>query len=281
MVWYAWWVGVLIMLGVSGKIVAGAAGKRNFELEALTHIARLSSPSRALETALNTLIAGLKADGIWDNIYAICVQHNVQGESLYDLKGTQDSTNLTGATWSSAGWSLGETTGLMDTQVVPTSSSGMIVVNDNHLMCYLATTLTDTTCYLMGAGSAPLDFISIRYGVNPAGKLSYVGDSWSTQAGANLTITTPGGCCLGSYLSGTSRMRAGSSQTSSSQTPANSTNGSAPIHVGHGNSNLALLPPNPSETFTAWSSGSGLTPTQFNDYYTHIQDYMVTMGWEV
>ena len=109
------------MFGVGGRIAAGATGERHIDPDAQIHFDRLSSPSAALKNALNTLIKGLKSSGVWDNIYAICVQHNIQGESLYDLKGTQDSTNLAGATWSSAGWSLGVTTGLMDTQVTPTA----------------------------------------------------------------------------------------------------------------------------------------------------------------
>ena len=267
------------MLGISGKIVAGAAGKRNFELEALTHIARLSSPSRTLETALNTLIVGLKADGIWDNIYAICVQHNVQGESLYDLKGTQDSTNLTGATWTSAGWSLGNDTGVIDTQVVPTSSSGMVAANDNHLMLYLVTTLTDVNATLMGGSNSLNDHIAVSYGISSALAMAYQGDSFFAGDNARLTITTPSGCVVGSLLANASAIRVGASEATATETPTNPTCGNLSLYVGTSQGALGNIT-TPSETFTAWASGSGLTPQQRLDYYNHIQDYMVTMGWE-
>lgn len=250
-----------------------------FDPDAQTHINRLSSPSSALKTALNTLVVDLKADGIWDNIYAICVQHNIQGESLYDLKGTQDSTNLAGATWSSTGWSLGTTTGLIDTQVVPTASSGIINVNDNHLMCYLATSLTDDSCYLMGSDSGTQSIVTMRYGVGAAGAMIYIGDAWASSVSA-IVIATPSGCCIGSLLSGTSRIRVAASQHSIAITPAAPSTSTNSIYIGQSNGSLGVLPPDPSETFTAWASGGGLTAQQFDDYYTHIQDYMVTMGWE-
>ena len=268
------------MLGISGRIVAGAAGKRNFELEALTHIARLSSPSRALETALNTLIAGLKSDGIWDNIYAICVQHNIQGESLYDLKGTQDSNNLAGATWTSSGWSLGNDTGVIDTQVVPTSSGGVIALNDNHLMVYMATTLTGDGM-IMGGGANTSNQISMMYailGLTPD-TIGYYGDGILHAFTGRITIVDPSGFFVGSLLSGTSAMRVNGTEATIAETSNSSTPGANSLYVGDFNGAFPDLL-NPSETFTAWASGAGLTATQRVDYYNHIQDYMVTMGWE-
>ena len=267
------------MFGVGGRVIAGATGERHIDPDAQIHFNRLSSPSTALKNALNTLIVGLKADGIWDNIYAICVQHNVQGESLYDLKGTQDSTNLTGATWSSAGWSLGNDTGLIDTQVVPTSSSGMVAANDNHLMLYLATTLTDVNATLMGGSNSLNDHIAVSYGISSALAMAYQGDSFFAGDNARLTITTPSGCVVGSLLANASAIRVGASEATATETPTNPTCGNLSLYVGTSQGALGNIT-NPSETFTAWASGSGLTATQRADYYTHIQDYMVTMGWE-
>ena len=265
------------MLGIMSE------SRSRWDADALTHIARLSSPSAALKNALNTLIKGLKTDGVWDNIYAICVQHNVQGESLYDLKGTQDSTNLAGATWSSAGWSLGSTTGVMDTQVTPTSSSGMTVPDDNHLMTYLATSISGDG-QLMGGGASVASQVSMGYGAyNIAlGDIGYCGDSIfnSSADAAHMTIATPSGCIIGSLLSTLSAIRVGGTEaTVTDSTIQNTDNGANSLHVGQANGAFADIL-TPVETFAAWSSGSGLSTSQRAGYYTRIEDYMVTMGWE-
>ena len=137
---------------------------------------------------------------------------------------------------------------------------------------------------LMGGGPITSQQVSLMYGVFGAapGDIGYFGDDIFNSASdtARLTIADPSGCIIGSLLLSLSAARVGGTEaTQTDSVVNNSTNGANSLYVGTANGPFADLI-NPSETFTAWASGSGLTSQQRIDYYNHIQDYMVTMGWE-
>jgi len=180
------------MFGISGKVIAGAAGKRNFDLDALIHLARLTAPSRRLEDALNALIIGLKADDIWAKLDMLCVQHDSQVDSLLDLRGNQDSTTISSPTWSAAGWAI-STAGYLDTQIAYNAAS-YANVGDNHLMVYTSSH-ADTVAHLMAVGSNISQTLALGKSSSSAvfmnmaiNQATYIGDGYFSGNAPEITI---------------------------------------------------------------------------------------------
>jgi len=68
-----------------------------YDADAVAHFARMTSTDSALRNVINDIIVGLKEDGIWNKLDAICCVHDGANEldSLLNLKGAFfDATNV-------------------------------------------------------------------------------------------------------------------------------------------------------------------------------------------
>ena len=249
----------------------------SYDADTIAHLARLSTYDTALADALDALIVGLKLDGLWTKIHAICVQHYAASDSLLDLKGVQDSVALSGATWSASGWTIGTLNGeCIDSQVVP-STSALINVNDNHLMTYINTAAT-VDGFFAGAGSASSDNISMYYDTTTTPDTTWCwGDDWASSEAAGYALDNPSGFILGSLLNNASAVRINANEATATETIVDATMPANTIYVGgyNGFSTNDL----DNTRFTGWSAGGGLTATERANYYSRVQTYMATMGW--
>jgi len=268
------------MFGISAKVIAGAEGHRNYDVDALTHIGRLSSPSTQLQGAINTLVVGLKIDGIWDKISVLCVfPKTTSAESLYDLKGVQDSTTVDSPFYLTGfGWLVGSGTGLINTQYSPVDSS-LMNADDSHMMTYFNTTFTSGN--LMGAGTSTSSQYSFvcNTGSVTSGTIAYLGEDWISGLKAELAVSSPSGFFLGSLLSGATATRVNSTEATNSGGAISAGDTANDMYVGNFNGAFSGII-TPAARVTAWAMGGGLTAQERIDYYTHIEAYMVTMGLE-
>lgn len=270
------------MFTSSAKVVAGAEGHRNYDVAALTHIRRLTSPSTKLQGAINTLVVGLKTTGIWDKISILCVfSKTTSAESLYDLKGLQDSTTVDSPLFlASLGWVVGSGVGTISLQYSATDST-LLGYNDSHLMCYYNTGVTAGNLMGAGATSATQNTFAYNTGSVSTNNLAYLGDDWVSGRKAVINqAPTIAGFFVGSLLSGTAATRMNTTEvTSTAGSLLGSGETTNDMYVGTMNGAFTS-PLSPTARTTAWAMGGGLTTQERADYYTHIQAYMVTMGLE-
>ena len=249
-----------------------------YDADTIAHLARLSTYDTALADALDALIVGMKLDGLWTKIHAICVQHYAQSDSLLDLKGVQDSVNRAGSSWSTLGWTVGANYGeCIDTQMVP-STSGLINVNDNHLMIYTNNAWPAVYSYWAGSGTTTTNYIGgMGDGTSSPMQYKYFGDSWQDIESPLISQDGLSGFLLGSLLSGNSAIRFGSVEATATDTSITSSDSTVSIYIGDNNSPY----PGPAVgvRIAGWSAGGGLTATERANYYSRVETYMTTMGW--
>ena len=271
------------MFGISGRVIAGAGGNRNIptfaDVDVQAHIDRLSDRTDGIDFALNDLIVGLKSDGVWSHIDVLCVQHNTQADSLFDLTAQQDSATIA-ATWTSTGWDVMNTKRI-DLQLLPANATNLGIEN-SHAIIYTNTDLdlsTATDSAILSASSGLFTNLIILGIGSAANTLGFT--AWSLIKEGNITATAQSGFAGGSAIGKDLAMINEFGTITTTTTAQNSTGLPTLTFQLGGQSGSFPSGLATSASFTAWGVGDGLTLAQLTSYRTRIDTYMLAMGWQV
>lgn len=227
------------------------------------------------QTAVNTLVVQMKADGIWSKMKAV---YPMVGASAAACAQNLKSSSFTGTfnggwTFASTGVTPNGTNGYMNTGFNPNNSLTSIL--SAHIAIYSRTQIrggcdvsVNTTSELTIA--ADLNIIGI-YGLSNIG----------TQYAGNLSPNTSIGFFLANRQSATNNKIIQGTTTLATQTAtSSSTKPNANVWVGaQNNNNSYTLGTSRQQAFV--SIGDGLTDTEASDLYTAVQAFQTTLSRQV
>lgn len=259
------------------SLIIGALAN-SYDVDVLTHLQRLSAtPSYTVTNALNTLVKGLKTDGLWTILDDLCVYHANGTDAVLGLKGTQDSVSSGSPSYTSDGFTINQESGsyaYLNTQM-----------NRDGVLNY---TTDDCTIFMYGknytsspAGGAYSFGQNTNLGVANIEFASGINNFIAGNATINsINADTDGFRCI----SRTTSTRADSldSGTAGFSTDSNST--PAPtVDIYIGVTNNAGSPAGASSgarTFScsAWGVGGGMTSSQQANLRSRIETYLTSVG---
>lgn len=274
-----------LILNAFRLIVGGGSG---YDADADAYFTATGLSDITKMDALNDLVIGLKADGLWTECVAIFpFPGDTAAINSVNLKspGTFDLIFFGGLTHSSTGMLPDGSTGYADTGLVP---STYLATGDTHLSYYSRTANTynkvDIGCFT-GVNYHGLA-LRIYYSGDTAFSYAYDGGSSLDRANLNSSGNSNSqGFYVGSRTSGTSHYMyknaiAGTqvtnltgnfpSITDTVKIGAASHDGTIPSSSFYGNRECAFA-----------SIGFGLDSTQVSDLYTLVQAYQTALGRQV
>jgi hypothetical protein len=233
--------------------------------------------------ALDSLVASLKFNNIWDKLYALYpFVGGTQQTNKYNLIDTGSYLLAFTGSWvyNDNGVFGNGTNTYADTAFTPQSSVSNFVTNGS-LGIY---TRTDTTSsgYDMGCESGNTPPVRRVYLIskNAANKSSFdisenAISSTADQNGAGLFLANISG-------SGTNNQKIFRNGTSiASQTNVLAQTVSVPLFIGANNDKNTGANAYVSESFSIASMGKGLTDSEASTYYTLVQNFQTTLGRQV
>ena len=232
------------------------------------------------QTAVNSLVVQMKADGIWSKMKAV---YPMVGASAAACAQNLKSSSFTGTfnggwTFASTGVTPNGTSGYMDTNFAPTSFNS---INDAHLSFYSRTDSTYAS-YVIDIGANanapsynPEITIAMRHNGNTyntlgsySAAISYVNNTSAFHAISSRISSTS----LKGYKNGT--LQATYTNTNTLTAFANN------IFIGA--DNLGGSANRFSTRQCAFASiGDGLTDTEASDFYTAVQAFQTTLSRQV
>jgi hypothetical protein len=228
------------------------------------------------QTAVNTLVVQMKADGTWTPMKAI---YPMVGASAAACAQNLKSSSFTGTftsgwTFASTGVTPNGTSAYMNTGFTPSTS---LTLNSGHLSFYSRTNNT-TGIDDIGAYQGAFDLINMRLIINLGGTL-YCDLNNGTTARIAVANANSLGFYQGSRTSSTAFKVFKNNTTLGTNTNLNTgTQPAIPIYIGAANTTS----PNYSNRQCAFSSiGDGLTDTQASDFYTAVQAFQTTLSRNV
>jgi hypothetical protein len=250
-----------------------------FETETNTLLAALSGTyDDTRKTAINTLIAGLKTDGLWSILDVLCIAGLNSSDSLINWKtpGTFNSSVVNSPNFvADRGFTSDTSTSrYINTNYNPTSAAGNYTQNSASIGFYSRTNMADTTVDI-GAGT----------GSNRASILSRRSDNacfWRINDSneVNTSNSSSQGLILISRTSSSSRIlyrdgsQLGTNSTTSAGIPSDT------FYVGA--NNFAGSPQSiASRQYAMWFMSGGLSGTNVSNFYNRIQTYMTAIGANV
>ena len=260
-------------------IIASSIGQ--FDADAVAFFNRVTTAGGSLsateQTAINTLVIQMKADGIWSKMKAI---YPMVGASAAACSQNLKSSSFTGTftsgwTFASTGVTPNGTSAFMDTGLNMSSNLGQ---NNTHIMVYSRTNIISTGV-IIGASDAVFNygcFISPRLTTTLAYYSIYDGTNGNTTA----TISSSSGFILASRLSSTQSIYYQNSSKISTNSVSSSTPQSLNIYIAALNKNGAAANFGNRETAFA-SIGDGLTDTEAFNFYTAVQAFQTTLNRQV
>jgi len=230
------------------------------------------------QTAVNSLVVQMKADGIWSKMKAI---YPMVGASAAACAQNLKSSSFTGTfnggwTFASSGVTPNGTSGYMDTNLTP---SGNLSSNNNHLSFYSRTQNSSVSGINIGSfrDSTNEIWMSVYYAA--VSRKVYVAGSYGNNS-AFVNNTNTLGLHVGSQTSTNSRKLyfAGSLVNTNTKNYSH-TYSTNPIYIGaHNNGSAFLFMPHE----CAFSSiGDGLSDTEASDFYTAVQAFQTTLSRQV
>lgn len=139
--------------GVSAS--SGGSGGPTYTAEAASYFAAMTvQPDAARKGLLDTLIAGLKADGLWTRLdwLAICASHDEQAGRINAINPAQVASAPVAPSFTAdRGFTGNGTTQYLDTGWNPlTASSPKFTQNSSHMGVWIGTDLDSSTKYELG-----------------------------------------------------------------------------------------------------------------------------------
>ena len=242
------------------------------DAQAFITAAGITNPTQ--QTAINTLVVSLKANGIWTKMSAIypfvggtATTHKFNLKNPLDTNAAFRLVFSGGGTHSANGYATNGVNAFAETYYNP--SINLTSQNSNHISIY---SRTDNVGGIdMGGGPVPLVDLEIRYSA-----LSY---NWNMAANFSHTNANS----LGHYINTRTASNAfkllknGTTVLGSSTGAAGATKPNTTYHIGK--RNLDLLWSNRQYAFA--SIGDGLTDTNASNLYTAVQAFQTTLGRQV
>ena len=269
-----------MILSVHGLVASSISG---IDADAAAFFARVTTAGGSLsateQTAINTLVVQMKADGIWSKMAAI---YPMVGASAAACAQNLKSSSFTGTftsgwTFASTGVTGNGTSAYMDTGF---NTSTNLTKTSAHLSIYVRNNTNSGSPYDVGNAENntmtlnPTYLIS-RYGTNAA----YIGIADSSYATSASSTDS-----RGFWVGGTNG--------SSSQTLYRNGNSFATGTAGSGslaNNNLYLGAANAGGSGLFWTNkqyafasiGDGLNATEASNFYTAVQAFQTTLSRQV
>jgi hypothetical protein len=233
------------------------------------------------QNATKTLVADLKANGLWTPMKAI---YPMVGASAAACAQNLKSASFTGTftsgwTFASTGVTPNGTSAYMDTFLTP--STALSSINNVHLSMYSRTQNSSVSGHNMGVDSNGANLNLAQYFSAVSVKLFMNGGYPTNSAEFNQTNTK--GLAIGSATSSTSRKLFFNGTLLNTDT--NTQVGNLPnvtLLVGSGRNGNTGTPDlfTPHENAFA-SVGDGLTDTQASNFYTAVQAFQTTLSRNV
>lgn len=254
------------------------------DLDVANHIARLdAAETTTVKAAVSALIIGLKIDNLWNKIDVLCVAHNVESDSLLNLKGNStgapDSIKVNSPVFTaSRGFLTNASSGDRMSFNASEVSLSLYSLYDAHFFQYMRT-FNHT-----GFSRNSLGFYSAADGASviaPREDISPDRIFFATQsiAGASVVQNTPIGFAGTSAVSTTDRPYRLNDTSGSDIFPYSSYTLSTELGL------IGAAPPLfaavTGEQFAAWGAGGGLTQVELGLYEDRIRTYMQAIGADV
>ena len=238
------------------------------------------------QQAINDLVVGLKADGLWSKMKALypfvtdkTSQSDIANQFKYNLVNPVDSDAAFrlvfngGWTFSSNGATPNGTNGYADTKLVPSS---VLTQNSTHLSYYSRTNISSSQVEIGSLGTNP-DRFNLEVCYN--GNLS--SDQYNYLTGrVNIANSDSRGFYIGSRTNSTTHKAfKNNSQIGLTNTglPSSLSLITNPVLIGTANNSSYF-----SSKQTALASiGDGLTDTEASNFYTRVQAYQTALSRQV
>lgn len=252
--------------------IASSIGQ--FDADAAAFFARVTTAGGSLsateQTAINTLVVQMKADGIWSKMKAV---YPMVGASAAACAQNLKSSSFTGtfsSGWTFASTGIKPTNAYMDTNLL---ISGNLSQNSTHLSYYTRTDSNGTEVEMGAFSSGNGSLMEIRtsnttyYRINSGG--TYISHSDSISKGFYIANRTASNIING-WKNG-SKLASGS-VTSTALISKN-------VYLGALNDGTALYYTTKECAFA--SIGDGLTDAEASDFYTAVQAFQTTLSRQV
>ena len=245
--------------------------------ETQRHVARMSVRNDDHIEHMDLLIRGLHDERLWDKIDIICVAGPNKADSLLDLKGTQDSSELATMTFTAdQGFScVAGTNQKINTGFTFSSPHG----SNNHIACYFRNSAAGTTQFFMGETySAPGAVTPVVYLWDLASTI-VVGAS---QAPGLSIASTGAGFRASSRIDANNVTVSSDGATASGSIAADAWDGGThyPLYVG-GRNALGTPDTGVTQQFAFWSVGTRLSSLELMAYRLLVHEYFTRRGTAV
>jgi hypothetical protein len=271
-----------IDIAISSQPMAMAAvltQAATFEPETNTLLAALSGTyDDTRKTAINTLIAGLKTDGLWSILDVLCIAGLNSSDSLINWKtpGTFNSSAVNSPAFVADRGFTAASSGskYINTNYNPTSAAGNYTQNSASMGFYSRNNVSEGS-YDMGGASNVSGFASI-FSRNGSTAFWRINDSNEES----LSNSDSSGLILATRTSSTTRILYRNSSALGSRTQTSGTMPNLNFFVG--TLNFSGTPSSiSSRQYAMWFMSGGLSGTNVSNFYNRIQTYMTAIGANV
>lgn len=264
--------------------VASSIGQ--IDADALAFFNRVTTAGGTLspteQTAVNTLVIKMKADGIWTKMKAI---YPMVGASAAACSQNLKSSSFTGTftsgwTFASTGVTPNGTSAYMDTSLIP---DNILALNNTHLAVYIRTNSIGNL-YDIGTNDNATTFLPLFKTNTRNNSSNWEILQYSFQAGQILNISNSDsrGFYLMSRISNISNKGYKNGSLSGTITTANNQTRISKwsIYIGASNNNGSAGEFSNRQNAFA-SIGDGLTDTEASNFYTAVQAFQTTLSRNV
>ncbi len=254
------------------------------DVDIANHLARLDAAETVtVKSAVSSLILGLKMDGIWNDIAILCVAHNVEADSLLNIKG-----NTTGAPDSSAinspvfvaskGFTIDSANVRYITMGVNEGNCSLYALGDSHFVEYMRTFVEATNSYIAGIGNTSSYQTAIQiFNGSPDTVIFSVQGNNAGAGRVNISQNVPIGF-IGMTVQSNGTRYARLNDTIGSSAPTTHILDVTDDMLIGSQTGVAQLC---DEQIAAWGTGAGMTPTKLGLYENRIRTYMQAIGADV
>jgi hypothetical protein len=234
------------------------------------------------QTAVNTLVVQMKADGTWTPMKAI---YPMVGASAAACAQNLKSSSFTGTftsgwTFASTGVTPNGTSAYMDTFLTP--STALSSIDNVHLSMYSRTQNSSVSGHNMGVDSGAINSLNLSQYFSAVSVKLFMNGAYPNNS-AEFNQTNTKGLSIGSATSSTSRKLFFNGTLLNTDT--NTQAGVLPnvtLLVGCGRNGSTGVPNLFTPHENSFSSiGDGLTDTQASNFYTAVQAFQTTLSRQV
>lgn len=258
-------------------ILYGAGVGALTDPDAEAHIARCSSLTADEETALTSLVAGLKSDGLWSKLDQLIVPKGTQADSLLNIRSASyDATNVNACTFTaSQGWTV-EAAGSKYLNSNYTPGAGLSSENSTAAFMYRRTAAEVLGSYDLGASDGSNLGLYIKK--QEAGFMRFAAN-YDAEAAKSDAISA-GFYLVSRYNASQAYLinNAGSYALLSGMLAGSSHLVARPLFVGARNNGGTVDGISDANQYACFGAGAGLNLSEAGKLQNRIQAYMVAIG---